>query len=263
MSWPAAVPARAAAVAAPTDARPTVGRDRERAALWDGFESAAAGRGLLLCVTGEPGIGKTTLVEDFLAELASERPGPRQRPRALLRAPGRRRGLPADPGGAGQPGAGRGRRGGGPGDAAAGAGLVRPGRPGRPVGDHRRGPCGPAHGRHAGAVEAGAPGLPGGAVAVCGRWWSSSTTCTGPTRPPSTCSPTSGPVAPACGCWCCSPTARPSCCWASTRSSRSSSSSSATASVARCRWASWTAPRWRATWRWPSRGTACRRSSPP
>ena len=27
--------------------------------------------GLFLCVTGEPGIGKTTLVEDFLAELAA------------------------------------------------------------------------------------------------------------------------------------------------------------------------------------------------
>jgi tetratricopeptide (TPR) repeat protein len=62
---------RAAAVAS-TDPRPTVGRDRERAALRDGFESAAAGRGQLLCITGEPGIGKTTLVEDFLAELSSE-----------------------------------------------------------------------------------------------------------------------------------------------------------------------------------------------
>ena len=56
---------------APTVARPTVGRDQERAALREGFESAAAGRGLLLCVTGETGIGKTTLVEDFLSELAS------------------------------------------------------------------------------------------------------------------------------------------------------------------------------------------------
>src|SRR5262249_3944929 len=38
------------------------------AALRDGLASAAAGRGLFLCVSGEPGIGKTTLVEDFLAE---------------------------------------------------------------------------------------------------------------------------------------------------------------------------------------------------
>jgi predicted ATPase len=52
---------------------PTVGRQQERAALWAGFESAAAGRGLLVCVTGEPGLGKTTLVEDFLDELAAGR----------------------------------------------------------------------------------------------------------------------------------------------------------------------------------------------
>jgi predicted ATPase len=51
--------------------RPTVGRQQERAALWAGFEEAAAGRGLLLCVTGEPGMGKTTLVEDFLDDLAA------------------------------------------------------------------------------------------------------------------------------------------------------------------------------------------------
>src|SRR5204863_4141510 len=50
---------------------PTVGREREWAALRGGFEEAAAGRGLLLCVTGEPGLGKTTLVESFLHELAA------------------------------------------------------------------------------------------------------------------------------------------------------------------------------------------------
>jgi predicted ATPase len=49
----------------------TVGRGQERAALHAGFEAAAAGRGLLLCVTGESGLGKTTLVEDFLEELAT------------------------------------------------------------------------------------------------------------------------------------------------------------------------------------------------
>jgi predicted ATPase len=51
--------------------RPTVGREQERAALQAGFESAAGGRGSLLCVTGEPGLGKTTLVEEFLDELAA------------------------------------------------------------------------------------------------------------------------------------------------------------------------------------------------
>jgi predicted ATPase len=48
----------------------TVGRQSELAELRAGFESAEAGRGLFLCATGEPGIGKTTLVEDFLADLA-------------------------------------------------------------------------------------------------------------------------------------------------------------------------------------------------
>jgi len=49
----------------------TVGRQAELAELRAGFASAAAGRGLLLCVAGEPGIGKTTLVEEFLGELAA------------------------------------------------------------------------------------------------------------------------------------------------------------------------------------------------
>jgi serine/threonine protein kinase/tetratricopeptide (TPR) repeat protein len=53
--------------------RHTVGREQERGELRTGFESVLAGRGLLLCVAGEPGIGKTTLVEDFLAELTAER----------------------------------------------------------------------------------------------------------------------------------------------------------------------------------------------
>jgi predicted ATPase len=48
-----------------------VGREQEQAALWAGFGEAAVGHGLVLCVTGEPGLGKTTLVEDFLDELAA------------------------------------------------------------------------------------------------------------------------------------------------------------------------------------------------
>src|SRR5262249_37816 len=53
---------------------PVVGRQHEWAALRTGFEEVAAGRGLLLCVTGEPGLGKTTLVEGFLEELAASGP---------------------------------------------------------------------------------------------------------------------------------------------------------------------------------------------
>jgi len=51
--------------------RHIVGREPERNELRAAFKGANAGRGSLLCVAGEPGIGKTALVEDFLAELAA------------------------------------------------------------------------------------------------------------------------------------------------------------------------------------------------
>jgi DNA-binding winged helix-turn-helix (wHTH) protein/tetratricopeptide (TPR) repeat protein len=50
-----------------------VGRQKELAGLFRGFESAAAGHGALVCVAGEPGIGKTSLVEQFLGELETGR----------------------------------------------------------------------------------------------------------------------------------------------------------------------------------------------
>ncbi|HET9275333.1 MAG TPA: protein kinase [Gemmatimonadales bacterium] len=63
---------RATAAPAPeAPPRQTVGREAERAQLRAAFESARSGRGLLFSVAGEPGIGKTTLVEDFLGELAA------------------------------------------------------------------------------------------------------------------------------------------------------------------------------------------------
>lgn len=52
--------------------RHTVGRERERHELRAAFNAANDGRGVLMCVAGEPGIGKTTLVEDFLAELTTK-----------------------------------------------------------------------------------------------------------------------------------------------------------------------------------------------
>jgi serine/threonine protein kinase/tetratricopeptide (TPR) repeat protein len=52
--------------------RHTVGRERERDELRVAFNAAKDGRGALLCVAGEPGIGKTTMVEDFLTELTTK-----------------------------------------------------------------------------------------------------------------------------------------------------------------------------------------------
>ena len=49
--------------------RTTVGREQERAEMRICFDRTVQGQGLLVCVTGEPGIGKTTLVEDFLIDL--------------------------------------------------------------------------------------------------------------------------------------------------------------------------------------------------
>jgi predicted ATPase len=75
--------------------RPTVGRRQERAALRAAFEAAAGGRGSVLCVTGEPGLGKTTVVEDFLDELAAEgRLGPVARGRCSERLAGTEAYLP-------------------------------------------------------------------------------------------------------------------------------------------------------------------------
>src|ERR1700751_4418551 len=46
----------------------TVGREKERAQLLARLASTSSGRGSLICVSGEAGIGKTTLVEQFLAD---------------------------------------------------------------------------------------------------------------------------------------------------------------------------------------------------
>jgi transcriptional regulator with AAA-type ATPase domain len=61
-----------------------VGRAKELENLRDALAEAAAGRGLLVLVTGEPGIGKTRLMQE-LAKLASVADW-----RVLMRGAGRR-----------------------------------------------------------------------------------------------------------------------------------------------------------------------------
>ena len=57
----------------PTTRRQSVGRDRERQELDSALATATAGSGTMVCVTGEPGLGKSTLVEEFLESLRAAR----------------------------------------------------------------------------------------------------------------------------------------------------------------------------------------------
>jgi serine/threonine protein kinase/tetratricopeptide (TPR) repeat protein len=50
-----------------------VGREVQEGMMGDVFDTAAQGQARLLCITGEPGIGKTTLTEDFLLTLRSKK----------------------------------------------------------------------------------------------------------------------------------------------------------------------------------------------
>jgi hypothetical protein len=50
-----------------------VGRADQEARMRSVFETAAQGHARLLCLTGEPGIGKSTLAQDFLGRLRDER----------------------------------------------------------------------------------------------------------------------------------------------------------------------------------------------
>ena len=63
-----------APMAVTTAVRPTrhsVGRAKERDELDAAFSQVSKGSGLVVAIAGEPGIGKTTLVEDFLSHLAA------------------------------------------------------------------------------------------------------------------------------------------------------------------------------------------------
>jgi len=66
-----AIATRAPVVAYVSRQRTSVGRERERAELRTAFDTADGGLGQLVAVAGEPGIGKSTLVDDFLAEIAT------------------------------------------------------------------------------------------------------------------------------------------------------------------------------------------------
>jgi len=61
-------------VAIRADLRPLIGRAQPLECLRDSFAAAVAGRGSLLCVTGQPGLGKTMLVEQFLDDLTANGP---------------------------------------------------------------------------------------------------------------------------------------------------------------------------------------------
>ncbi len=47
-----------------------IGREQELETLSEGFTTARGGRACMVCVSGEPGIGKTTLIEAFLRGLS-------------------------------------------------------------------------------------------------------------------------------------------------------------------------------------------------
>src|SRR5262249_36584800 len=76
LSWEQRLDAarRALAAKSPAPARAAhpnstlVGRTRELAELFAGWDNALGGAACVYCLTGEPGIGKTTLFEQFLAD---------------------------------------------------------------------------------------------------------------------------------------------------------------------------------------------------
>jgi tetratricopeptide (TPR) repeat protein len=71
-----------------------VGRKEQLAELHRAFATVGCGRGLMVCIAGEPGIGKTRLVEEFLGELAAAGTGSISRGRCSERLAGSEAYLP-------------------------------------------------------------------------------------------------------------------------------------------------------------------------
>jgi predicted ATPase len=61
---------RESAVTTQADTRAIVGREKELTTLRSAFDETATGRGQFVCLSGEPGIGKTVVLDAFLLELA-------------------------------------------------------------------------------------------------------------------------------------------------------------------------------------------------
>jgi predicted ATPase len=61
---------RESAVTTQADTRAIVGREKELTTLRSAFDEAPTGRGQFVCLSGEPGIGKTVVLDAFLLELA-------------------------------------------------------------------------------------------------------------------------------------------------------------------------------------------------
>ena len=143
------------------------------------------GQRQLVFVTGEPGIGKTALVEAFLSQIDGDRDAA-HRSWAMRGAVRRRRSLLAAARGARTTGSrGRGRTGGAdPQAACADLADSVAGAAGRPGSRGRAAPSAGGHARPDAAGAGGGPGHPERATRPSSCSWK---TCTGATRPRSTC----------------------------------------------------------------------------
>lgn len=62
------------AASQPLDHPRFVGREKDREQILTAYANAVLGKGTMLCIAGEPGIGKSTLVEDCLARMTGSYP---------------------------------------------------------------------------------------------------------------------------------------------------------------------------------------------